>query len=53
MRIKEMICQLKELLTVKQIHHVGTMRNVQRTVWGICTLMLGHRGLRWKIEQGA
>ena len=37
--------QLKKLLTVKQILLVSTMGDVWRTVWRICIMMLGCKGL--------
>ena len=40
--------QPKKLLIVKQILPVSTLRNVQRTVWRICILMLGCKGLTLK-----
>ena len=43
MRIKEMIANLKLVLTIKQILLVSTIRNVKRTVWRICILILGVR----------
>ena len=44
MRIKEMIINLKSVPTVKQILLVSTIRNVKRTVWRICILILGVKG---------
>ena len=37
--------QLKQLLIVKQILLVSLFANVWRTVWRICILMLGCKGL--------
>ena len=37
---------LRRLSIVKQILLVSSIRNVQRTVWRICILMLGCKGLR-------
>ena len=37
--------RLKKLLIVTQILQVGILGNVQRTVWRICILMLGSKGL--------
>ena len=34
-------------MTVKQILLVSTLRNVWRTVWRICILMLGCEGVKW------
>ena len=44
-RIKENDHQLKTLLIVKQILLVSTLVNVQRSVWRICILMFGCKGL--------
>ena len=42
---------IMELLIVKQILLVSTLGNVWRTVWRICRMMLGCKGLkRWKAE---
>ena len=38
--------QQNKLLVLKQILLVCTLGNVWRTVWGICILMLGCKGLR-------
>lgn len=38
--------QLKKLFIVKQILPVGTFKNVCWTVWRICILILGCKGLR-------
>ena len=37
--------QLKKLSIVKQILYVSTLGNVWRTVWRICIMMLGCKGL--------
>ena len=37
--------QLRKFLIVKQVPQVSTLGNVERTVWRICTLMLGCKGL--------
>ena len=37
-----------KLLIVKQILLVSTLGNVKRTVWRICILMLGFKGLQMK-----
>ena len=41
--------QLKKLLIFKQILLVSTFGNVQRTVWRICILMLGCKGLNCEL----
>ena len=38
--------QLKRLWIDKQILLVSTLGNVQRTVWRICILMIGCKGLK-------
>ena len=51
-RIKEMITNLlKKLLIVKLILLVSTLGNVQRTVWRICTMILGCTKLQYKVKQ--
>ena len=46
--IKEMIIQPKKLLIVTQILLVSTLQNEQSTIWRICILMLGHKGLSFR-----
>ena len=42
--------QLRKFLIVKQILLVSTLKNVLRTVWRICILTLGCKGLRlWRL----
>ena len=41
--------QLKKRLIIKQILLVSTLGNVKRTVWTICILMLGRKGLEHSI----
>ena len=41
--------QLRKLLIVWQILFVSTLKNVQRTVWRICILILGCKGLNGKL----
>ena len=43
---KENDHQQNKLLILKKILLVCTLGNVWRTVWGICILMLGCKGLR-------
>ena len=38
--------QINKLMIVKQILLVSTLGNVWRTVWRICILMSGHKGLK-------
>ena len=45
MRIKKKITNQLKLLTVKQILLSSNLGNVKRTVWRICILMLGCKGL--------
>ena len=41
-----MITKLRQFLTVTQILLVSLFENARRTVWRICILMLGCKGLR-------
>ena len=46
--IKEMVIQPKKLLIVTQILLVSTLQNEQITIWRICILMLGRKGLSFR-----
>ena len=43
-----MIIQPKKLLIVTQILLVSTLQNEQITIWRICILMLGRKGLSFR-----
>ena len=43
--------QLKNLLTVKQILLASALRNIFRTLWRICILMLGWKELKKNSQQ--